>query len=275
MVALGAVGLTLSYGVTRFINFAYGEFLTYGAFAAWILVGPMLAFSLPLPVGIVASVIIVGVVGVAVAEGFFRPLRNRGPIPLLITSLGVALILRHLLQAFVGARGKTIPAPLLKPLNVAGIFISVMNIIMIFVSLLSMIGIYLLLQYTTLGKMMRATSSNRSLARVSGIDINGVIRQTWFISAALGGLAGVLLALSLPPFRTTMGFRFLLVVFAATLLGGIGRPVGAMIGGLVIGLVMSFGTAFLDSDYTLAYVFVVLVAILLFRPEGIIGGEDV
>jgi branched-subunit amino acid ABC-type transport system permease component len=272
MIAIGAVGLTLSYGVTRFINFAYGEFLTYGAFVAW---GLITALSLPIPVGAVLAVVIVGLLGVGISESFFEPLRDRGPIPLLITSIGVSLALRYLLQAFVGSRGKTIQAPLIPPINAFGIYIAAIDVVIIVVAAVAMVGLYLMLRLTTLGKMMRATSSNRRLARVSGIRIDDVIRKTWFISAALGALAGVLLGLSIPPFRPTMGWRFLLVVFASVLLGGIGRPVGAMVGGVVIGVVMALGTAYLNPSYTLAYAFVVLVGILLFRPEGIVGGEDV
>ena len=191
VIAVGAVGLTLSYGVTRFINFAYGEFLAYGAYLTVFLAGGIFGVSMPLPAAAVAT----------------------------------------------------------------------------------MLAIHFLLQRTMLGKRMRATSGNRSLAEVAGIDTTNVVRQTWFISAAAGALSGVLYAVLFSPFRPGVGFAYLIVIFAATLLGGIGRPYGAMLGAFVIGLAMNFGSTYLSADYTRAYAFLILVGVLLLKPEGIRGGE--
>ena len=196
VVSVGAVGLTLSYGVTRFINFAYGEFLAYGAFLALFLSGAVAGGAIPLPVAALVAV-----------------------------------------------------------------------------SVATMLGVHFLLQRTMLGKTMRATSGNRSLAEVAGIDTDAVIRKTWFISAAAGGLAGILYGVLFAPFRPTFGFGYLIVVFAATLLGGIGRPYGAMLGAVLIGLMISLGSTYLSASYDQAYAFIALVAVLLVRPEGIRGGE--
>jgi len=271
VIALGSVGLTLSYAVTRFINFAYGEFLTYGAFFAWGLV----VVGVALPVAIGLSMVGVGLVGLAISLVFYRPIRERGPIPLLITSLGVALVLRSGLRGFVGTRGKQYPIPLIQPFRFEGLFVGKIDALILVISILTMAGIYALLKYTMLGKTMRATSGNRMLTRVSGIDVDQVIRRTWLISAAVGGLAGIMLAVRFQPFRPIMGWQFLLVVFASTLVGGIGRPIGAMVGAIIIGLTMSLGTTFLSSEYTLGYAFTILVIVLLVRPEGILGGEEV
>ncbi|MEF8784177.1 MAG: branched-chain amino acid ABC transporter permease [Haloarculaceae archaeon] len=273
VIALGAVGLTLSYGVTRFINFAYGEFLAYGAYFALFLSGAWFGMSLPLPVAAVVAVVLVGGLGVVVSRVFFRPISDRGGLPLLITSIGVAFILRYLLTASVSAEARQLPVPLMRPVELFGVGITPLELAVVSVSAVSMLGVHLILTRTMLGKTMRATSGNRSLAEVAGIDTQGVIRRTWFISAAAGGLAGILYAVLFAPFRPTFGFGYLIVVFAATLLGGIGRPYGAMLGAVLIGLIISLGSTYLSASYDQAYAFLVLVGVLLFRPEGIRGGE--
>lgn len=273
VIAVGAVGLTLSYGVTRFINFAYGEFLTYGAYLAVFLAAGVLGFALPLPVAAVVAVLLVAVLGVAVSRAFFEPLADRGALPLLITSIGVSFVLRNLLQAWVGVDAQQLPVPLMRPMEFLGVRLTMVELAVFGVAVATMAAIHLLLQRTMLGKTMRATSGNRALAETAGIDTTRVVRQTWFISAAAGGLAGILYAALFSPFRPGVGFAYLIVVFAATLLGGIGRPYGAMLGAFVIGLSMHLGSSYLSANYTRAYAFVILVVVLLVRPEGIRGGE--
>ena len=273
VIAVGAVGLTLSYGVTRFINFAYGEFLTYGAYLAVFLAGGLIGLSLPLPVAAVVAVVLVAGLGVAVSRVFFEPLSGRGALPLLITSIGVSFVLRNALQAWVGVDARQLPIPLVRPMEFFGVRVTPVELVVAGVAVATMVAIHLLLQRTMLGKTMRATSGNRSLAETAGIDTTRVVRQTWFISAGAGGLAGILYAALFSPFRPGVGFGYLIVVFAATLLGGIGRPYGAMLGAFLIGLAMNFGSAFLSPNYTRAYAFLILVVVLLVRPEGIRGGE--
>jgi len=273
VISVGAVGLTLSYGVTRFINFAYGEFLAYGAFLALFISGAGLGGSVPLPVAAAVAVVLVGFLGVVVSRIFFRPIADRGALPLLITSIGVAFILRYLLIAGVSAEARQLPVPLMRPVEVAGVGLTPLEAGVVAVSVATMLAVHFLLQGTMLGKTMRATSGNRSLAEVAGIDTDAVIRKTWFISAAAGGLAGVLYGVLFAPFRPTFGFGYLIVVFAATLLGGIGRPYGAMLGAVLIGLMISLGSTYLSASYDQAYAFIALVAVLLVRPEGIRGGE--
>ena len=273
VISVGAVGLTLSYGVTRFINFAYGEFLTYGAYLALFLSGTGAGLSFPLPVAVVLSVVVVGAVGVGVSRVFFEPLADRGPLPLLITSIGVAFVLRNALTAAVGVDARQLPVPLVRGTELLGVRVTPVEAVVVAVAVATMLAVHLLLSRTTLGKTMRATSGNRDLAEVAGVDTESVVRKTWFVSAAAGGLAGVLYAALFAPFRPTVGFEYLVVVFAATLLGGIGRPYGAMLGAFVVGLTTQLGTAYLSADYTAAYAFVILVAVLLVRPEGIRGGE--
>jgi len=268
VIAVGAVGMTLSYGVTRFINFAYGELLTLGAFLTFVLVGSGLNLF---PATLVAS-LLVGVIGVLIARLFYDPLAERGPFPLLITSVGVAFIVQNLLRMIFGSDPKRFPMPLLRPWHIGGVFIPKAQVGVMVAALICMLAVHLLLTYTMLGKMMRAASDNEALARVSGINTRRTIRVTWFISSAIAGLGGVLLAITQISIRPVMGWSFLLVVFAATLLGGIGRPYGAMLGALVVGLGIEFGTAYVAPDYTYAFAFVILVLVLLVRPQGLLGG---
>ncbi len=274
VIAVGAVGLTLSYGVTRFINFAYGEFLTYGAYLTLFLAGGLFGLSLPLPAAAVVAIVVVGGLGVAVSRTFFEPIADRGALPLLITSIGVSFILRNLLQGWVGVDARQLPIPLLRRQEYLELVqLTDLELGVVVAGVVTMGAIHLLLQHTMLGKRMRATSGNRLLAEVAGIDTTNVVLQTWFISAAAGALSGVLYAVLFSPFRPGVGFEYLIVVFAATLLGGIGRPYGAMLGAFVIGFVMNFGSTYLSANYTRAYAFLILVAVLLVKPEGIRGGE--
>lgn len=273
VISLGAVGLTLSYGVTRFINFAYGEFLAYGAFLTLFLSSIWFGAAIPLPFAGVMTVLLIGGLGVAVSQVFFRPISDRGTLPLLITSIGVGFVLRYLLVAGVSSDSRQLPVPLLRPIEVFGVGATPIELGVLAVSAVVLVAVHMLLQRTLLGKMMRATSGNRSLAEVAGIDTDAVIRRTWFISTAVAGIAGILYAVLFAPFRPTFGFNYLIVIFAATLLGGIGRPYGAMLGAVLIGLIMSLGSTYLSASYDQAYAFVVLVFVLLFLPDGIRGGE--
>jgi branched-subunit amino acid ABC-type transport system permease component len=274
VIAVGAVGLTLSYGVTRFINFAYGEFLTYGAYLTLFLAGGLFGLSMPLPAAAVVAIAIVGGLGVAVSRTFFEPIADRGALPLLITSIGVSFILRNLLQGWVGVDARQLPIPLLRRQEYLGLVqLTDLELGIVVAGVMTMVAIHLLLQHTMLGKRMRATSGNRSLAEAAGIDTTSVVRQTWFVSGAAGALSGVLYAVLFSPFRPGVGFEYLIVIFAATLLGGIGRPYGAMLGAFAIGLAMNFGSTYLSANYTRAYAFLILVAVLLVKPEGIRGGE--
>lgn len=268
-IALAALGLTLSYGISRFINFAYGEFLMLGAFASVFLSEA----GLPVPLAILIGSAIVGIVGVGINTGLYRPLEEYGSIPLLITSFGVAFVLRTTVRGIVGSQGHSFDIPLIQPLEFAGIFFPVVNLIILIVGVLVLGLMYLLLTQTVLGIKMRAISGNRDLARVSSINVERIGSYAWFISAGIGALAGGLLALRLQPFTPSLGWELLLVVFAATILGGIGRPVGAAIGAVIIGLTMSLGTTYLSPSYTTGYAFVVLLATILIRPEGIFRGE--
>jgi len=269
VIAVSAVGLTLAYGVTRFINFAFGEFLTLGAFLCLLFAqaGMELAWA-----GLAAA-IAVGALGVLVARIFYDSLMNRGLLPLLVTSVGVAFVLQNLIRMIAGSNPVRFPLPLMRPIEMGGLFIPREQLIILGVALVTMLAVHLLLRFTMLGKKMRAVADDPMLARVAGISSRRVLDATWFVSAMIGALGGILLAITQITVAPQMGWHFLLVVFAAVLLGGIGSPYGAMIGGLMIGLAMELGATYVAANYSYAFAFVVLILVLVLRPRGLMGGR--
>ncbi len=269
VIGLSAVGLTLSYGVTRFINFAYGEFLTLGAFFCVALVHA----GLGLPLAALVTIPLVGLVGIVIARIFYDPLMSRGLLPLLVTSVGVAFVLHNTVRIVAGSNPLRFPVPLMRPWSLGDLFIPREQVLTLVVALVAMALVHALLRYTMLGKKMRAVADDAQLARASGIAARRVLTLTWFISAAIGGLGGILLAVTQVTIAPELGWSFLLVVFAAVLLGGIGSPYGAMIGGIIIGLAIELGATYLAPDYSYAFAFLVLILVLIARPRGLMGGR--
>ncbi len=268
VIAPAAVGLTLSFGVTGFINFAYGEILTIAAYTTFELVGA----GLPLPAAAAIAVAVGGGVTWVVARLFFEPLRGRGALPLLITSVGVAFVIQNIVGMTAGGDPQAFPVPLLSPWRLGDlVLIPKLQALIFGLACVAMLAVHLLLRHTLLGRTMRAVASNDSLARLSGIDTRRVVGSTWFVTGLVAGLGGVLLGASQSSITPTMGFQFLLVIFAATMLGGIGRPYGAMIGALVIGLGVELGATYVSADYSYAIAFGALVLGLLLRPQGLFG----
>lgn len=267
VIAVAAVGLTLSFGVTGFINFGYGEMLTVSAYTTYVLV----TAGLPLWLAALLAILVGGAVTYGVAQLCFEPLRSRGSLALLITSVGVAFVLQNLVQMAVGGSPKPFPAPLLTPWEVGGVFVPKLQAGICVAAVLCMVAVHLLLRYTLLGRTMRAAASNDALARLSGLDTRRIIGATWIVSGLVAGLGGVLLGGSQGTLTPTIGFNFLLLVFAAAMLGGIGHPYGAMLGALAIGLGVEFGATYVSADYSHALAFLVLVLVLLLRPRGFFG----
>jgi branched-subunit amino acid ABC-type transport system permease component len=268
VISLCAVGLTLSYGVTGFINFAYGEFLTLGAYFAMAL----MAVGVGLLPALVVSIVTVGLAGVFIARIFYDPLMRRGLLPLLVTSVGIAFVLNNLVQMIAGANPERFPVPLMRPWMFGHVFVPREQVMILTTALAAMLIVHLMLRYTLAGKKMRAVADDPDLARAAGVRIRRVLSATWFVSAAIGALGGVLLAVTQVTFGPQMGWHFLLVVFSAVLLGGIGSPYGAMVGGLVIGLAVELGATYITADYSYSFAFIVLILVLIFRPRGLVGG---
>ncbi|MEW6045033.1 MAG: branched-chain amino acid ABC transporter permease [Bacillota bacterium] len=286
VIALGAVGLSLVYGVLRFANLAHGDLMTIGAYAvfsmlAWLPQGEALApfsFGREFLVALALAMPLTGLVGWAVDRLFYRPLRRRESPPLILTmaSLGVAFLLRSLVYLGWGAdfrfyyTGRPRPS-LALPL---GVRIRPDQVFILGLTVLLVVLTYLLLEKTRIGKAMRAMADNPALARVSGIDTERVAAWTWLVGGALAAAAGAMLALD-AQLRPEMGWFLLLSMFAAAVLGGLGKPYGALFGGVAIGVAQQEATAFLNPAYGPGVGFVALILLLLWRPQGLFGGQAV
>jgi branched-chain amino acid transport system permease protein len=286
IIILGSIGLSLVYSIADFANFAHGDTMTlgaYGAFVAFGVFGGLGGTALGLPLGfflaLAVGMALAAVVAVLTHVLVYKPL-DTDSIGLLITSIGVAFVYRAVLQAIFGTdflqyditRSGPIPV-LLDTLDVA---VTQRDLAIIVSAAVLVVALHLLLQRTTLGRKMRATADNPDLARVSGIRTDRVILVMWVVGSALAAAGGVFLALysQLDP---RIGFNILLVVFAAVILGGIGSVYGAMLGGLLIGMLHELTPLLGDiglpisNAYAPAVAFVIMVAVLLVRPRGIAG----
>ena len=284
--ALGAIGVTLTYSILRFANFAHGEFLTFGAYLALVAIGFFQTFSTstfgPLSFGwpllAATAVAVVGTALLALLLDWllFSRLRQGAAITLVIASFGAALALRNLL--FFGFGGD--PAYFSRDIQIAvvlaphavlgGVRVTPDQIAVLALAAACVFAMHLFLTRTTLGRAMRAVAHNPQLATVVGIDVAAVIRWTWMIGAGLAAVAGVFAGLTVQV-RPTMGFDLLLPLFSAAILGGIGSVYGAVLGGLVVGLAESLAVPLVGAEYRAAVAFVLLILILLVRPTGLFG----
>ncbi|MCL8207019.1 MAG: branched-chain amino acid ABC transporter permease [Actinomycetia bacterium] len=272
VLALAAVGLSLQFGVTNYVNFAYGEFLTLGAYFAWI---AEVSWHLNFWVALVVGALLTGFVAVVANRLILRPfVRRRSPLLfLLIVTLGLSLILSNLTLAIFGADFRRYNLGASPSVHVGPMLFTVHQLIVIGIAVVAMVGLHLLLSRTKLGKAMRALSDDPELARISGIDSERIIGWTWMLSGFLAGLAGIVLAINITTFQPSFGGDFLFVIFAAVILGGIGQPYGAMLGALVIGLATEISAVFIDPAYKNDVAFLILVVMLLLRPQGLIASR--
>lgn len=270
VLAIASVGLTLQFGVTNYVNFAYGDFMTLGAYFTWTFNGGLgWNFWLSLAIGS----LLVGCIALAISQLILEPfVRKGGPLlHILIVTFGLALILANVILAVWGADYKEYNVALETPLNIGPLILTGDQIGIMALSAGVMLAVHLMLTRTRVGKAMRALSDDKNLASVSGIPTGLITALAWVISGVFAGLAGGVLALNVVTFDSNLGVTFLFVIFAAVILGGIGKPYGAMLGAVVIGLAVELSAVFLPSQYKLDVAFVVLIVILLVRPQGILS----
>ncbi|HJY65225.1 MAG TPA: branched-chain amino acid ABC transporter permease [Streptosporangiaceae bacterium] len=266
ILALSAVAFTLEYAVSRIANFAHGEFLTIGAYAAYSTQGIFhqnvaAAAAIAAAAGLVAGLLL----NTLVIEQF----RGRSAITVLIATLGVALIVENVLVMIYGAANVSYSFAQ-GSLHHVGPFLWTTSDIEVIVSALVVAGlIYLLLQRTRFGKAIRAVSQDRALARVSGIPARRIIMGTWALAGAVAGFAGFALAATIGTFGPLLGFNFLLLTITATVAGGLGRPYATLGGALIVGLAIQIAGTYTSSAYELVFAFLLLVLLMLFRPNGV------
>lgn len=266
--ALFAVGLTMVYSIFRFINFAHGELIAWGAYG--VLLFTSAPFNLPIWLAVFPAILLVVVLAQAQNRSVFGPIRNSQPITLLIASIGLSFLLRGGLQLYFGSDLRSYEVGLYESIEFMDLFVTHVQLGMFVLSLLFFVLLYLLLTKTLIGKSMRAVSDSLELANIYGISTKKVSFFVWTVSAVFAASGGFLLALdtSLDPM---MGLAFMIKAFAAVLLGGVGNVWGALLGGLSIGIIENLSTAFISPGYKDFTAFALIIIILLFRPQGILG----
>ena len=306
--ALGAVGVTLIFGILRFAHFPHGDMMTAGAFVAlvlvWLVPGAGAALGLPaafvlLPV----AMLVTAAIAVGLDRVFYRPLRQAGakPIVIVMASIGVMLMLQGLIRLFAGADTRQLDEVGAKdiyriPLGGRDLVVTEPQLLLFATTIVAVVALHLFLTRSRTGKAMRAVSDNPDLARVSGISIDHVVRTTWIISGALAAAAGTLLALDVT-LKPDLSFNLILPIFAAAIVGGIGQPYGAIAGGMLVGFTETLSVfnwaillrplkpylpdfielpsklAFVPTEYKIVVPFFILIAVLIWRPTGIFRGR--
>ena len=291
--ALGAIGITLTFGILRFANFAHGELMMMGAYLTWT-VGAILTATVgiaihPLLAAIPATLVVI-LLFLGTDKVFYKPFRKAATIKVVMASFGMMLIIRSAVQVIWGPNQLTFVPGIAKPngplRDLSGDLGAMLLIpnkhLLIFAGTLVLVFVLnYVLTRTRIGKAMRAVSDSPELAQVTGIDVDQVIRATWIIGGICAMAAGVFLAMDIQLLETTMGFRMLLPMFAAAILGGIGKPYGAVVGGLVIGLAEELSAypwigdaPLLSPGYKTGVAFAIMVVMLIVRPQGLFKGRS-
>ena len=274
--ALGAIGVSLIFGILRFAHFAHGDMMTLGAYVALpLVVGLGFTVYAALPVAMAGVVLM----AILIDRLFYKPLRDRPTIVVLVASFGVALMLRAVIQFAWGPHSHVYEKGFRKPIVFDGLRIAERHIWIVLLSIALVVALHLFLTRTKTGKAMRALSDDPDLARITGINTERIVAWTWVLGGCLAGAAGVFLGMD-TQITTLIGWNMLLPVFAAAILGGIGKPYGAIAGGLVIGIAEELSaypwigtTPLLDPTYKSAVAFAIMVAMLLWRPSGLFKGR--
>jgi branched-chain amino acid transport system permease protein len=275
MLALASVGLSLIYGTTGISNFAHAEMVTFGAVVTFGLVGLLGDSALPIAIGL--AILLSAGLGWTLDAGLWKPLRKRntGLVQLMIVSIGLSLAVRYLYQFFIGGGTEQLPGSDAPKIALFGsVSLSVVDMVSMGLSIVLIIIFAWWLTYTKMGKATRAISDNPSLASASGIDVDGVVRVVWIIGSVLAGFSGILWAYFRPGIRWDMGGQILLLIFAATTLGGLGTAYGALVGSIIVGILVEASSLIIPSDLKYVGALVVLIGILLFRPQGIFGRKE-
>jgi branched-chain amino acid transport system permease protein/neutral amino acid transport system permease protein len=268
---VASVAFTLQFAVTNVLNLAFASIMTVGAFVAYWINQAGLSVWLALIVAMAACSAVSVLLNLVVYAPFQR--RGSSPITIVIVSLGMALIIEFGVQAIVGGVNVSYTMGQGTTYTAGGLTLTTVQLAIIAISILVMVAVHALLRYTKLGKAMRATAANRSLARNCGIRTSGVITTTWALTGALAGLAGTVFAIDIGSFGPTSTDLFVVLILAAVFLGGPGHAYGAMLGALLIGLSTDVSAAYIQPDYKYVIAFVALLATLALRPSGLLGAR--
>lgn len=277
--SLIALGYTMVYGILELINFAHGEVYMIGAYAGIIALTFLTAIgftavSVPLSllIAFAVAILICAAYGYSMEKIAYRPLRNAPRLAPLISALGMSIFLQNYVMLSQGASDKVFPHIISTAgIDIMGARLSYLQILIMVSATVMMAGLYLFIQKTRLGKAMRATAQDKQMAGLVGINVDHVISATFVIGSALAAAAGVMVAMYYGLVNFSIGYMAGMKAFTAAVLGGIGNIPGAMAGGLLLGLVESFGAGYISSEYKDLFAFAILVLVLVFRPTGLFG----
>jgi branched-chain amino acid transport system permease protein/neutral amino acid transport system permease protein len=271
VLAIAAIGFTLQFGVTDVLNLAYGAIMIAGAYLAYVIN----AAGVSIWIAAIITVAVCAAGSVLLNAGVYAPFQRRdvSAITMVIVSLGMTLIIEFGVQAIAGGTSVSYTMGNGPSVRAGGLNLTAVQLVVIGLSLLVMAGTHVLLRYTRLGKAMRATAANKSLARNCGIRTGRVIALTWAITGALCGLAGVVFAMDAGSFDATSADLFLILILAAVFLGGPGQAYGAMLGAVIIGVATEVSAAYITPDYKYVIGFAVLLVMLGVRPSGLLGAR--
>ncbi|MDJ0647857.1 MAG: branched-chain amino acid ABC transporter permease [Xenococcaceae cyanobacterium MO_188.B19] len=270
ILALAAIGLTLTYGILRLSNFAHGDFMTLGAYLTWLANINGVNIWLAMVLGAGGTII-----GMLIAEFLlWKPMRDRraDSTTLIIISIGLALFIRSAILFIWGGSNQSYDLPVVQAIQVGDLRIAYYRVVGIVLAGIAIAALHFLLQKTKVGKAMRAVADNIDLARVSGINVERVVLWTWIITGILTALAGGIYGL-ITAVRPNMGWFLILPMFASVILGGIGNVYGAIAGALIIGLAQELSIPLLGSEYKLGVALLIMVLILFIRPQGLFKGS--
>lgn len=271
IVALPAIALTLTYGILKFPNFAIGAMLTAAAYVGLIF---NVSLGLPLPASAALTIAVMALVCVAVDQSVFAKLRDRTSITLLVASMGVSFVLENIARFAFGNSARSYDVLIARPKMFLGLRINNEQIVEASVALVAMVAVFVILRFTPLGRAMRAVSDNPSLAAVRGINRESIIRWMWVIAGTLIAASGILIGLD-RAIDPLLGWNYVVTIFAAAILGGLGNPLGAVLGALTVGVVEETSTLLFAPNYRQVVSFVLIALLLLMRPQGLLGTQKV
>lgn len=267
--ALIALGYTMVYGIAKMINFAHGDIIMVGAYALYVAV---LTLHVPVIPAILITIVVCAVLGITVEKVAYKPLRKAPPLAVLITAIGVSYLLQNLALLIFNATPIPFQSVIKVPsVKIGGLTISGITLVTMAIMLISMILLTLFINKTKAGSAMRAVSEDKGAAELMGINVNQTISMTFAIGSALAAVAGILYICQYQSLRPTLGALPGIKAFVAAVLGGIGSVPGAMLGGILLGVIESLGKAYISTELSDAIVFGVLVVVLLVKPSGLLG----
>ena len=275
--ALVALGYTMVYGIMKLINFAHGDLVAMAAFVGLTVydqfLGPKTSSILSILVIFASTGIIIAMIGILLERVAYRPLRSAPRLSAVVSALGASLVIQNGIMLMWGPRMRFFPADILPAItwNVGGVYISFIQLLILFLSLVIMTALIFFIDKTRVGAAIRATSIDHDASKLMGIDVNGIITLVFIIGTSLGAVGGLFIGLYYRGINFDMGWNYGLYAFVAAIIGGIGNIPGAMVGGILLGVFKALIAGYISSTWADAFTFILLIAILVVRPTGIMG----